>query len=424
LDEDGPPWRFSGIAIAAGDILRMDDGTAVLFTEDELRKAAETQAGEPLSVDHPEDDDGRPQYPPPTEETVGKVPRAGWVSEASGVGYEATTHDEDVATGVQAGSFDVSVHPTFELGERDPETGAYIATNIRFRDLSVVSKGDSPSNTAEWGPNQALASLTADAIGEELTAPDGDGDSDVSDGTIRSAVRATLDAVGLSLGDVDVDAEDIAAETMGAESPVEDDNSSATDMDNDTREQYVAFLTANAGFEEESVSDMDDDVLERTYELAAEGAADDASADGGRTDNDPSDHDADADGDGDDDEQTLAEMTPSEAASELGDQLEEQGFVTMENVDEVADELMAQQSKSEQVDEIIANSTDYDEDDREDLLASADKVVDREHDRVTGSNGAQLPGSAGLTASAGQGLPSDADDDLDLEAYETGVADD
>ena len=155
---DGPPWTFSGIAVAAGDVLHMDDGTPVLFRAEELRQAASTQTDEPLTADHPEDAQGRPQYPPETDETIGRVHEAGWIESARGVGYEAVTHDETIARGIQAGSYEVSVHPTFELGGRDEGTGAFVAEDIAFRDLSVVSKGDSPSNTAEWGPNQALAS--------------------------------------------------------------------------------------------------------------------------------------------------------------------------------------------------------------------------------------------------------------------------
>jgi len=421
-DDDGPPWRFSGLAVAAGDILHMEDGTPVLFTAEELRNAAETQAEEPLTTDHPTDDNGTPQYPPPTDETVGKVQRAGWLESQQAVGYDATTHDEDVAEGVRAGTFDVSVHPTFTLGGSDPETGARIAENIEFRDLSVVSKGDSPSNTAEWGPSQALASYTATHdIGAELTADDSDTADAGADkkGLVQSAVHGTLQAVGLEPSAVDDPAADAdsgmgdadpgGSDGSGSDSNTTDD--SDTDMHDDTREQYVEFLTANAGFEEESVEAMDDDVLERTYELAAENAGStDGAGDGGSTDSDPDD-------DPDDDVTTLADMT----VDELGEALEEQGFVTQDNADDLVASVQEQRSKAEMVDEIIAASADYDEDDREALMASADKVVDREHDRVTGTQSSQLPGNAGLTAEMTPGTDSEADEDLD--EYGTGAAD-
>ncbi len=407
----------------------MDDGTPVLFTKEELRKAAETQAGEPLTKDHPADESGNPQYPPPTDETVGKVPKANYVEAHEAVGYEATTHVKEIAQGVQGESYDVSVHPTFELGEKDPETGAYIARNIQFLDLSVVSKGDSPSNTAKWGPNQALASATRSGeITAELTSTGDGADGSSTQGGVREAVRGTLDALGLSFADVQADADGWQPSDGAGHLPTEDgdggqrgnegaessaDRGSSTQMDETTREQYVSFLTANAGFDEESVNAMDDDVLERTYELAAEGAASDGGGDGGSTTEDD-----------DDEEKTLAEMTPDEAASELGDALRDQGFITEDNADEVVAQVKEEASKGEKVDAIIAHSDDYDEDDREDLMASADSLVEREHDRVTGQSGVSISGSAGVTASVGAPMPGAADGEADdLDDYDTGVAD-
>ena len=191
-DDDGPPWTFGGIAVAAGDILRKADGTRVLFTAGELEAAAETQAGEPLTKDHPEDDTGRPKYPPDVDETVGRVPKAGWVAEVEGVGYEAQTHDEAIAEGMRSGSYDVSVHAFFDEEPYAGPEADVVATNIRFGDLSVVSKGDSPSNTAEWGPNQALASWTEAAGYQELSAAYADTTDDNPDdpeGLVKKLAR-------------------------------------------------------------------------------------------------------------------------------------------------------------------------------------------------------------------------------------------
>jgi len=516
--DNGPPWRFSGVAVAAGDILHMDDGTPVLFTEENLRAAAETQTGEPLTVDHPADEAGRPQYPPPTDETVGKVPKAGWLDNVQGVAYEASTHDENVAKGVQAGSYEVSVHPQFGLGEKDPETGAYIAEKIKFRDLSVVSKGDSPSNTVEWGPSQALASFTQSTdIGDELTAAE-----DADDGGIRELVERLAERAGIidsndfrggvhlpdqttdgeavdledagfedapwmvtlhgpgdeypdvgeglgpelgssepyDAGDYEasvsieldesleedqtlyallryhadgevsdaiptsdggfyldsafvgvapdgvMDGEDAEATASagneGAESSVDPDTST---MDENTRQQYISFLTANAGFDEESVSAMDDGALKQTYELAAE--------DGGSTDDDPTDDPADgATGD-----RAISEMT----VGELGDALRDQGFVTEDEAGDLVAEAQDRQSKAEKVEEIVAKSDDYEEDDRESLMASADTLVDREHKRIRGELAAGIPGNAGqaATLTAGAGGNSGA-----VDEYGTGVKED
>lgn len=367
--DDGPPWQFGGVAVAAGDVLHMDDGTRVLFTAEELKAAAETQAGEPLTVDHPEDDNGKPQYPPPTDETVGKVAKAGWVDDVEGVAYDATTHDDTIARGVQAGTYEVSVHPTFGIEEYDGDEADVKAVDINFRDLSVVSKGDSPSNTAEYGPNQALASWTAETDFSELEAST---ESDRTDkqGLVQSAVHGTLEALGLGPSDVDpevtadasegTDGDESSDTTTGAESPEEDDSN-------------------NMGNEETPEDDEPEE----------------------QTEGEP---------------QTLADMT----VDELGDALREQGFVTEDSVSEAVAEAQEEATKADKVDEIIAESDDYSEDDRESLMASADSLVDNEHDRVTGTTGQSLPGSVGARDSVTASFGSD--DDEDLDAYGTGVA--
>jgi len=173
LDSEGAngPYTFSGIAVGVDDVLTMADGTPVLFTEDELRRAAASQAnGNKLTVDHPEHDLGTS---PPVEATIGDVTKAGFVN-GQGVAYEAVTHDPEIARGIKAGTYDVSVHPAFSLGDQDPDTGAYIAEDVEFTDLSVVSQGASPQNTARWGPSKQLAAWANDRdVGAELDAADG-----------------------------------------------------------------------------------------------------------------------------------------------------------------------------------------------------------------------------------------------------------
>ncbi|QLH82469.1 DUF7282 domain-containing protein [Halosimplex pelagicum] len=486
--DDGPPYRFSGVAVAAGDILHMDDGTPVLFAADELQQAAETQAGEPLTADHPTDEDGRPVYPPPTDETVGKVSKAGWLDDQQAVGYEATAHDEEVAQGVQAGSYEVSVHPQFALGEQDIETGAYKATNIRFRDLSVVSKGDSPNNTAEWGPNEALASFTQGTdIGAELTAADAGDDVDDE----RGLVKRLAEHFGL------LDSNDrrggayLPDQTTGGETIVVDDASfddapwlvtlhGAGDEFPDVGEGLGPALGASQPYDagdyetefEIALNEAlaEDQTLFALLRYHADGepsdpiprseggyyldsgfvavapdgvmdsdeAGDEVTADAS-TGDEPAESGTDADTDSDmgsnsdsdengsneqdssssdeGDSKTLGDMT----VDELGEALRDQGFVTEDGLEEAVAAAQDRQSKRDKVDEIIAESDDYDEDDREDLLASAHRLVEREHKRVRGELAAQLPGSAGaaptLTASAGS-------DDASADDYGTGVQED
>lgn len=481
--DDGPPYRFGGVAVAAGDVLHLDDGTRVLMTEEELRAAAETQADEPLTKDHPEDDNGRPKYPPDVDETFGRIPKAGWVEDQQAVAYEAETHDEAIATGVKAGSYEVSVHPFFEMEPYDGSEADVVAKNIKFGDLSVVSKGDSPSVTAEWGPNEALASWTANTnIGDELTAAENVDDDDTRSIVERLAERfGLIDSSdfrgGVRLSDQTTDGETVELDDAGFEDapwlvtlhgPGDEypdigeglgpelgtsDPHDAGDyeaslevvLDEALEDDQTLFAllryhadgeisepiptsdgghyldSAFVGVAPDGVMDEDGDA-EATASAAnepAEPGVDNQTSDMGDNDpDDPNDGQDPSDGGSADggDSKTLADMT----VDELGDALRDQGFVTEDDADQLVEEATAQAEKSDKVDEIIARSDDYDEDDREDLLASAGKMVDREFERVRGATAAGLPAHGGqassLTASAGE---SDA-----VEEYGTGVKED
>ncbi|EMA69312.1 hypothetical protein C461_03088 [Halorubrum aidingense JCM 13560] len=480
-DEDGPPWRFGGIAVAAGDILHNQLGERVLFTADELKAAAELQAGEPLTKDHPEDEQGRPKYPPDVDETFGKVDKAGWVDDHEGVGYEAITHDETIASGVQAGSYEVSVHPFFNTEPYDGPEADLKAVDIMFGDLSVVSKGDSPSNTAQWGPNQALANWTATAdIGSELTAAaDADEDADTRSLVTRLAERlGILDSQdrrggvflpdqttdGESVGIADASFEDapwlISIHAPGEEyadvgdglgpelgmsepyEPGEYPTESRISLDEPVEEDETLFALlryhadgevsepiprSDGGHYLDSafVAVAPDGVMDDTSEATAGASSDDEPAEpgsGADTDTDMGDNDDTNDGSdgpdggdaGGDDTTTLANMT----VDELGDALRDQGFVTEDDAGDLVDQASAQAEKEEKVDEIVAKSDDYDEEDREDLMASADPLIDKEHKRVRGETAARMPGHAGAAAS----LTTNAESAVD--EYGTGVKED
>ncbi|WP_058365412.1 DUF7282 domain-containing protein [Haloparvum sedimenti] len=484
-DEDDPPWRFGGIAVAAGDILHTQEGERVLFTEEELKAAAETQAGEPLTKDHPEDDQGRPKYPPDVDEAVGKVPKAGWVESEGGVGYEATTHDETIAAGVQGGSYEVSVHPFLVTEPYDGPEADVKAVDIVFGDLSVVSKGDSPSNTAQWGPNQALASWTETAdIGSELTAA-----ADVDDdGDTRSLVRRLAERVGIvdsqdrrggvffpdqttdgdavEIGDASFDDAPwlITVHASGEEytdvgaglgpelgmsdpfEPGEYPTETQISLDESIEEDQTLFALLryhadgevsepiprsdgghylDSGF----VAVAPDGVMDGEASEATAGATDgdEPAESGSDTDTNMGDNadgttdgpnDPDGGDAGGDDNKTLGEMTPDEAADQLGDALRDQGFVTEDDADQIVDQATAKNEKAEKVAEILAKSDDYDEEDREDLMASADSLIDKEYKRVRGELAASMPGNAGAAST----LTAGSDDAVD--EYGTGVKED
>ena len=144
LDGDGP-YKFNGVALGADDITVGNSGIKKKWPGEELRKAASSLEGKPLVEDHQNNTDGR----------VGTVTKA-WYDEGVGVRYEAelAPHYEQLAKDIKAGIQEVSARayhdPVEELDQED-ETGAMVVENVVFDNLSVVSQGASPSNTANFG---------------------------------------------------------------------------------------------------------------------------------------------------------------------------------------------------------------------------------------------------------------------------------
>lgn len=163
-DEDGA-FLIHGVALGASDITIGQSGIKKLWPAEELERAASTLAGTNLVRDHINTSEGK----------IGEVLHAQYV-ENVGVVYEAeiASHYEDVAKDIRAGLMEVSVRayhlPEEEL-TRDDETGALIVENITFDNLSVVTNGASPSNTANTGP---VSNIIDDPSTVEASASVGD----------------------------------------------------------------------------------------------------------------------------------------------------------------------------------------------------------------------------------------------------------
>ena len=407
-DVDEGPWPIHGVAVAAGDVLRNNEGERIVITEESLQNARYSKAASKLTKDHP-DHDGSP----PVDATVGTNSMQ-YSPEGEAIVYEAETHDEDIAAGVNGGTYGVSIHADLQKGPRDPETGAYVAENLVLHDLSVVSLGDSPSNTAQLGGRPDLAAWADDGGLEAALSDTPPADPvDVDDETV-GLLRGFANRLGFSLeasgGGAGTDANGQGDSRSGESGPGADDDSdnSMTDRDND-----IEFITANSHFDEEVLAEMDDDEVEQTRDLVdseddSEGGADDRT--GAGTEDDETETT-------DDEPPTrIGEMTPDQ----LGDSLREQGFVTEDDIDvgDIAEAANEHQSKAEKADEVIEASDEYDEDDREDLLESS--FLDRIHSEATSPGAASVPavGGARSTAEASVG----GDEEYDAEDFGTGVA--
>jgi len=146
-DQEGDDaYVIHGIAIGVGDVTVGQSGVKKKWPADALRAAAGTLEGKPLVRDHLNSTTGQ----------IGEVTHAEFVEDI-GVIYEAeiAPHYKEQAQDVRAGLLDVSIQayhaPEDELSE-DPDTGALIVEDVYFDNLSTVTDGASPSNTANTGP--------------------------------------------------------------------------------------------------------------------------------------------------------------------------------------------------------------------------------------------------------------------------------
>lgn len=200
-DDDGP-YTIHGVAIGADDITVGKSKTKKRWTPEALKKAAETLEGNELVKDHQNDVDG----------TIGTVTKSKY-REGVGVLYEAeiAEHYDEIAQDIASGILDVSpriYHKDPEELEVEDGTGAYVIGENDigpFDNLSVVSDGASPSNTAEIGEASTLESgavegsvatleagsdrLDTDEISEELRHP-GHAREDTSDMPRKSTDEA------------------------------------------------------------------------------------------------------------------------------------------------------------------------------------------------------------------------------------------
>ncbi|MFC5970081.1 hypothetical protein ACFPYI_01935 [Halomarina salina] len=509
-DPENGPWPIHGVAVADGDILHNNRGERILMTAENLADAQYSQAASKLTKDHP-DYEGSP----PVDDTVGNNSMH-YSSEGQAIVYDATTHDEDIAAGVNGETYGVSIHANFDKGPRDPETGAYIAENIVLHDLSVVSLGDSPSNTAQFGGRSDLAAWANEGGLEAAVAEgalnDADDDDDVEGLVRRLATRIGLidsndtrgriwfddqtsdgetvtvkssgfddapwavslhrsgeefpdvgDGLGPTLGSSDpqdagdyqsdlavslsdslsgderlfamlryvaegevsepitssdgahfVESAFVGVAPDGVEVEAEQGDSRAgesgrdADADGDSmtnRDDDIEFITANSHFSEEMLAEMDDEEVEQTRDLVDD-------EDGDTT---GSADDTGTGQDGDDTPTQIGDMSPEE----LGTALREQGFVTEDDVGDIAEAANEHASDAEKADEIIAASDEYSEDDKEELVASP--FLDRIHTKATTPGAAPIPGVGGGRDTA-EAAVGGSDDEYDADDFSTGVA--
>lgn len=147
LEDESPPFKIHGVALAPGDITNGKNGKK-FWPRETLEQAAASLQGRPLVRDHVNSVLGN----------VGKVTKARF-EEGKGVLFQAELDDKELADKINRGRLEVSARikhrPTAELDNHD-SGASIIEPPAVFDNLSVVNSGASPSNEVELGEAAAL----------------------------------------------------------------------------------------------------------------------------------------------------------------------------------------------------------------------------------------------------------------------------
>lgn len=145
FDEGEEDHLIHGVAMGHGDITRSKSGKELYWSADALKMAANTLEGRPLVVDHEDS----------AYAVVGEVMEANF-KEDVGIVYKARLTDEELADKIQDDLLEVSIkvyRPDDEkLEER--EDGVLVVDRAKIDNLSVVARGEAPSNYVEYGESE------------------------------------------------------------------------------------------------------------------------------------------------------------------------------------------------------------------------------------------------------------------------------
>lgn len=181
FDEGEGDHLIHGVAMGEGDITRSQSGAELYWSADALRMAANTLEGRPLVVDHEDS----------AYAVVGEVMEANF-KENVGIVYKARLTDEELAEKIQDDLLEVSIkvyRPDDEkLEER--EDGVLVVDRAKIDNLSVVARGEAPSNYVEYGESDDFSEEEC----LELLSVEEEDEQDETFDEIVSAVADELEA--------------------------------------------------------------------------------------------------------------------------------------------------------------------------------------------------------------------------------------
>jgi hypothetical protein len=218
-------------------------------------------------------------------------------------------------------------------------------------------------------------------------------DGEPSENTLLELGRRLASTVGLSGAS---SGDEPAESGTGAEgTPSANGSDPGSDLgSNMKRDELIDEITSNSEIKRESLEGMGDTCLQSTHEHVVANA----SGDGDEDDDDGQTTNTGGD--------TLADMSVDDLAGALADQ----GFVTEDSLEDVVANAQQQSEKEQRVEQIVANSSEYDEDDKSDLMDTPESVLADIEDGLSAN--ATLPGATGAAdrASANASGGDDADE--------------
>jgi len=187
------PFIISGVAMGEDEVTHHREGDK-FWPAEQLMAGTETLEGVQLTKNHNHDK---------VEGVIGRVTKATY-KEGVGILFEAEVHNKEVATKIEEGLLEVSVHAIHKVAGFDDD-GREIVEDVQFRDLSVVPRGAADSNTVKPGSLSQVA-LSADGMAD-FVAQELD--------TYEEILSETADEFGVELEE-DSDLEEIYNEWQSA----------------------------------------------------------------------------------------------------------------------------------------------------------------------------------------------------------------
>lgn len=186
LNEEEGSHTIHGVALGHRDITKSKNGSELFWTAEGLQMAAESLIGRPLVVDHEDS----------AYAVVGEVTGAKF-EEGVGIRYKARLEDDELAEKIRDDLLEVSVKifrpEDEELEER--QGGVLEVDRAKIDNLSIVAKGEAPSNHVEYGSPDDFSKETCL---EDFESEEQESEEEVEELDLESAAEVVAEESGVA----------------------------------------------------------------------------------------------------------------------------------------------------------------------------------------------------------------------------------